>query len=140
MTLTKVKTFALAAFVADRASMDTVGTGVQIDWTKFTDPEYGAPGKRVIRAGTAIEPTGEPGAPALLCGPAKGAGSGNAFLTKQHIEEDDNAAALSGHGAYSAGVVYETLLPDASGAPRKLSDLLKAQLSRFTFLPYEDRR
>lgn len=142
MTLTRIKTFALAAFVADRASMDTVGTGIQIDWSKFTDSKYGTPGQRHIRAGTAVEPVTDAGAPALLCGPATGTVGRPAFLTKQHMEEDNPTEALSGHGAYNGGNVYEALLPDASGTPRVLPAAIKAQLAAvgIKFLIWEDRR
>lgn len=142
MTMTKVKSFALAAFVADRASMDTVGTGIQIDWTKFTDAKYGTAGKRRIPAGTAVEPigTGAVDSPRNLCGPASGTAGKEAWLTKQNIEEDSEWP--TGHGAYNGGNVYEALLPDAAGAPRVLPASIKAQLSAagFKFLVWEDKR
>lgn len=142
MTMTTLKKFGLAAFVADRASMDTVGTGIQIDWTKFTDAKYGPAGKRRIPAGTAIEPigTGAADSPRYLCGPASGTAGKDAWLTKQAIEED--AEWPTGHGAYNGGNVYEALLPDASGAPRVLAAGLKAQLVAvgFKFLVSEDKR
>lgn len=142
--MNRIRTFALAAFVADRASMDTLGTGVQLDFAAFTDPKFTVNGKKVIPAGTAISPIGGNGAdgkpnPALLCGPAT-AGA-QAYLLKTPAEEDSTADALSGYGAYCGGVVYETLLPDASGNPRKLSDAVKTALgSNFRFMTYEDRR
>ncbi|WP_261665434.1 hypothetical protein [Deinococcus sp. Marseille-Q6407] len=133
--------FGLAPFVADRASMDTAGTGIQIDWSKFTDPKYGAVGKRSIPAGTAVEPTAEAKAgtaPAMLCGPADTARTDPAFLLKTPAIEESRVEAASGYGAYTGGVVYETYLPDAKG--RALSTELKAKLTRFTFLKAEDKR
>ena len=135
--------FGLAPFVADRASMDTAGTGIQLDWSKFTDPKYGEAGKRSIPAGTAIEPTAEAKAntaPALLCGPADPLTADPAFLLKTPAIENSRVEAESGYGAYTAGVVYETYLPDASGVPRVLGAELKAKLSKFTFLKAEDKR
>lgn len=139
--MTKLTSFALAAFVADRGSTQTFGTGVQIDWTKFTDAKYGVAGKRSIPAGTILEPVSDAGAPAYLCGPATGTAGKLAVILKTPAQEDSQADARTGYGAYSGGVVYETLLPDATGAPRVLSAALKTQLtSRFTFMTYEDKR
>ncbi|WP_161884060.1 hypothetical protein [Deinococcus alpinitundrae] len=135
------KGYGLAAFVADRGSMETFGTGVQIDFTKFTDAKYGTAGTRVIPAGTIIEPTGEVGKPAYLCGPASGTAGKLALILKTGAEEDSRADAYSGYGAYSGGVVYETLLPDASGSPRVLSAALRTQLGTyFRLMAYEDKR
>ncbi|WP_295818884.1 hypothetical protein [uncultured Deinococcus sp.] len=136
-----LKTYGLPAFVADRATMNTFGTGVQIDFSKFTDAKYGVAGKRRVPAGTVIEPVTDVGAPAYLCGPASGTAGKLALLLKTDAEEDSKVDALTGYGAYAAGVVYETLLPDASGAPRVLSAALKTQLgARWTFMKYEDKR
>ena len=138
-----MKTFGLPIFVADRNSMNTFGTGIQLDFSKFTDPKYGVAGKRTIPAGTAIEPTAEAKAgtaATYLCGPADTAGAGEALILKTDAYEDSKVAAESGYGAFSAGVVYETYLPDAVGVPRVLPAELKAKLTRFTFMKAEDKR
>ncbi|AWN22205.1 hypothetical protein DKM44_02280 [Deinococcus irradiatisoli] len=139
--MSKLRSFALPAFVADRASMETFGTGVQLDFTKFTDAKYGTAGTRRIPAGTIIEPVTTVGAPAYLCGPASGTAGNLALILKQDAEEDSKADAVTGYGAYSGGVVYQTLLPDATGNPRVLSSALKTQLGTFfRLMTYEDRR
>lgn len=139
--MNRLRTYALPAFVADRGSMETFGTGIQLDFTKFTDAKYGTAGKRIIPAGTIIEPTGEAGKPAYLCGPASGTAGKLALILKYNAEEDSTADALTGYGAYSGGVVYETLLPEASGNPRTLSAALKTQLGGFfRFMTWEDKR
>lgn len=139
--MNKLRTFALAAFVAARDSMETFGTGVQLDFSKFVDAKFGTAGTRKIPAGTVIEPTGEAGKPAYLCGPASGTAGKLALILKTDAEEDSRADAATGYGAYSGGVVYETLLPDASGNPRILSAALKTQLGTyFRFMTYEDKR
>jgi len=138
--MNKLRSFALAAFVADRASMDTYGTGIQLDFSKFTDAKYGAAGKRIIPAGTVVSPTKEAGKPALLCGPGTGTAGDLHLILKTDAEEDSTVDALTGYGAYSGGVVYETLLPDATGTPRVLPAGIRGQLGRFTFMTYEDKR
>lgn len=131
------RNFALPAFVADRTGMQTAGTGVQIDFSKFTDAKYGTAGKRIVPAGTVIEPADG----TMVCGPASGTAGKLALILKSDAEEDSKVAAASGYGAYSGGPVYETLLPDASGNPRTLSAGLKTQLgARFTFLLWNDIR
>ncbi|MVN88630.1 hypothetical protein GO986_17990 [Deinococcus sp. HMF7620] len=137
-----LKIYGLPAFVADRSSMDTFGTGVQINFALFTDAKYGTAGSRRIPAGTAIEPTGNGTTGVYLCGPAAGTAGKPQLLLKTDAEEDSRADAASGYGAYAGGVVYETLLPDASGSPRALANatVRTALATRFVFMTYEDKR
>ncbi|MBZ9712186.1 hypothetical protein [Deinococcus multiflagellatus] len=140
--MTVIKKFGLAAFVADRASMATFGTGVQIDFAAFTDAKYGTAGKRVIPAGTIIEPTGNSTTGEYLCGPGAGTAGKPQLILKTDAEEDGRGMAASGYGAYVGGVVYENVLPDASGSPRVLANatVRAALATRFTFMKWEDRR
>lgn len=86
--MNKLRTFALAAFVAARDSMETFGTGVQLDFSKFTDAKYGTAGTRKIPTGTIIELVADVGAPAYLCGPASGTAGKLALILKTNAEED----------------------------------------------------
>lgn len=131
--------FGLPAFVADRDTAITYGTGIQLDFSKFIDAKYGEAGKRVIPAGTVIEPTSEAGKPALLCVPAAATAGKPALILKETVEEE--LAGTTGHGAWAGGAFYEALLPEASGSPRVLSAAHKTQLgARFAFLPSQDIR
>ncbi len=140
--MTTIKKFGLAAFVADRNSMDVFGTGVQIDWAAFTDAKYGTAGTRRIPAGTVIEPIGNSTTGIYLCGPAAGTAGKPQLILKTDAEEDARGMAASGYGAYVGGVVYENLLPDASGNPRTLANatVRAALANKFTFMTWEDRR
>lgn len=60
--------------------------------------------------------------------------------------EGDTQAAMTGYGIYIGGVVYENLLPDASGTPKVLSTALKTDLqyagntTGWAFVAYADSR
>ncbi len=58
--------------------------------------------------------------------------------------EDDPAAALSGYGLVRGGIVYEALLPDATGTPRILAAAIKTELAAnskgFVYAVYKDVR
>ena len=58
----------------------------------------------------------------------------------------DKSAALSGHGVIVGGVIYENLLPEASGSPATISSTFKTELQTagvgtgFAFRQYADDR
>jgi len=66
-----------------------------------------------------------------------------ALLASQAVQ-DDPVAALSGYGVIVGGVIYEALLPDASGSPRVLAAAIKTELAAnskgFMFRVYKESR
>jgi hypothetical protein len=129
-------------FVADPTSIDRTG-GVQIDWANVAAGYVDANnGKKVLKAGTAVgtalSGNGSASPRVVTTNPAVG-------LLATDAVEDDPAAPLSGYGLIVGGVVFEPLLPDATGGPPKtLPAAIKTELESagtgFAFLPYSDAR
>jgi hypothetical protein len=67
------------------------------------------------------------------------------LLTTEALE-DSQAAGLSGYGLIVGGVVYENLLPEASGTPATINATYKTELQTagvgtgFAFVQYGDDR
>lgn len=67
-------------------------------------------------------------------------------LLETDASEMDTAAALSGYGIIIGGVIYENLLPDATGSPAVISSTYKTELQTagvgtgFAFFQYGDNR
>jgi hypothetical protein len=128
-------------FIVDHSSINR-NSGRQIDWTavnaSFVDP---ATGKKKLPAGTAVGEVTAGGKVAervVTTRPAIG-------LLASDAIEDDRSAALSGYGVIIGGVVYENLLPDATGGPPPvLAAAIKTELNAsgtgFVFEMYGDDR
>lgn len=106
--------------------------GVQIDWANVAGAYLDvATNKKVLPAGTVLGSllgAGKVSPRVVATNPAVG------ILVSVAIE-GDLSAAKSGVGMYVGGVVYESLLPDAAGAPRVLAAAIKNELdaARCTF-------
>lgn len=125
------------AFVADAHSIDR-STGRQIDWTQVTATN--ADGKKFLVAGTVVGELAGAGrvAPRVATtNPAIG-------ILETDAVEDERFAALSGYGVMKGGILYENLLPDATGTPKTLSAAIKTELNAagngFAFEQYGDSR
>lgn len=129
-----------APFIADPASISQ-NTGRQIDWANVstTDP---ATGKKYIPAGTAcgelLSTNGTISPRVVTTNPAT-----CILLTAAY--EDDPSAAATGYGCLVGGVLFENLLPQASGGPPKtLAAAIKTELANagcfFTWEKYSDTR
>jgi hypothetical protein len=104
----------------------------------------GAPGSgdKVLPAGTVVGEllgTGKVSPRVASTNPAVG------FLETDAVENDP-IAAKSGYGMIVGGVLYENLLPDASGSPKVLASAIKTELNTagvskgFRFEQYADNR
>lgn len=65
-------------------------------------------------------------------------------LLETNAEEDSANHAASGYGVITGGVIYENLLPGATGSPRTLAAAVKTELNAngtgFAFQQYADSR
>lgn len=86
------------------------------------------------------------GADAGMCVPRAVAPAGETAIgfLETHADEDSPTDAMSGYGVIIGGAIYENLLPDASGTPRRLPTGYKNELQAagtgFAFYDYEDSR
>lgn len=125
-------------FVGDQNSMERTD-GAQIDWANVSAAYIDATtGKKVLPGGTIVGTLLGNG---LISPRVVTTNPANGMLVATQIE-GDLSAAKSGVGVYVGGVVYETLLPDAAGAPKVLAGAIKAELvaagCTFKFQPYAD--
>lgn len=129
-----------ADFVADPQSMER-SIGYQIDWTNVAAGYIdAATGKKVLPAGTVVGSllgAGKISPRVVTTNPAIG------ILATTAIESDKGAG-YTGYGVFVGGVVYEALLPDATGSPKTLPAAYKTELSSagctFKFHNYADNR
>jgi hypothetical protein len=132
------KTIGTPGFVVDNESMES-NDGRQIDWANVSNTYLDATsGKKVLPAGTVVGEllgAGKISPRVVTTNPATG-------ILKTTAIQDDPSAALSGYGVYEGGVVYEALLPQASGSPRVLPSAFKTELAAngctFKFRKYAD--
>lgn len=100
--------------------------GVQIDWANVAGAYLDAnTGKKVLPAGAVVGRllgNGKVSPRVAATNPAVG------ILVSTAIE-GELSAAKSGYGMYVGGVVYESLLPDATGAPKTLPAAMKTELT-----------
>lgn len=101
-------------WVADYSSLEFHGAGAPLDFTAFTDPAYGAAGKRRIPSGTAVSIRAADGK--II--PADGV-LPTLFLFSA-AQEGQGTDSISGYGVVTGGNLYESQLPQATGAPRRL--------------------
>jgi hypothetical protein len=129
-----------AGFVADHTSVER-STGRQIDWANVSASYIDATsGKKVIPAGTRMGEllgSGKISPRVVTTNPAVGILETNAI-------EGDRAAALTGYGMMIGGVLYEGLLPGATGSPRRIPSAERTELDTagctFKWETYEDNR
>lgn len=118
-------TLSAPPFVADRDSL-AIDSGHTIDWTNVpAGATYGVAGKRRIPAGTVM---GE-----LLSG--NGSISPRVVTTNPatcilatDANEDSQSDARSGYGVIVGGLIYENLLPEATGTPARLASAVRTEL------------
>lgn len=83
--------------------------------------------------------------------PAGGSGDGSTTVRLPATEilvssatEGELQAAKSGYGTLRGGMLFDNLLPDATGSPKKLPAAVKAELAEsntyFSYVQYEDSR
>lgn len=126
-------------FVADRDSLD-FDTGHSINWANVaSDGTYGVTGKRVIPAGTRmgelINGDGRISPRVVTTNPATG------ILATDAVENSETDA-LSGYGLIKGGVLYDNLLPGATGTPATIPAAEKTELqdsgTGYSFVQYVD--
>jgi hypothetical protein len=125
-------------FVADPNSMERT-SGRQIDWANVGAGYIDATtGKKVLPGGTVVGTLLGAG---LISPRVVTTNPATEILVSNAIEGDPSAA-KSGYGTYKGGVVYEALLPDATGSPKTLPGALKTELAAagctFKFEKYSD--
>ncbi len=129
MPRTTFSGLSLPAFIVDHQSVDR-DNGHQIDWANVTAgagvvPALNAAGKKVLLAGTPIGTllgAGKISPRADNTNPAVG-------LLLTTAVEDEPHAALSGYGIAAGGVIYENLIPGATGSPAELPSDIKDELA-----------
>lgn len=138
----------LPAFVADPASVAQI-PGRQVHWDGVDDDFIDAEtGKKRLKAGTVVGELADgsvieyPGTASDLSPPDVSVALG---ILVSDANEDALVESLSGYGIYRRGVIYETLLPQAtSGPPAVLPSQTKADLATagclFDFVVYVDDR
>ena len=104
---------AMPGFLGDRASLDYYPTGVEIAWADvIDDPAYvDLDGNKFVKAGTlmAIDPTTGKMIPHQIADVAYTDVIGH---LASNAHEDSQTDALSGYGVYTAGNIFENLLPE----------------------------
>jgi hypothetical protein len=98
-------------------------------------------GQKHLRAGTVIGEllgSGKISPRVVTTNPATG-------ILETDAVENNPVAALSGYGVIIGGVIYEALLPDATGTPRQLPAAFKTELDAaettgFAWMVYSDAR
>ena len=124
-------------FVVDEHSIDRTN-GVQMDWTNVSVTNS-ATGKKWVPAGTAVGTllgSGKASPRVVTTNPAAGI-----LETDAHQDAPFDSV---GYGLIVGGVLYENLLPDASGTPKTLAAAVKNELNAagtgFGFQQYIDSR
>lgn len=127
--------------VADNSSVDR-DTGHTIDWTNVLDTFKDATsGKKTIPPFTVMKLAANG---IDLIPAAAAADTGVVGLLATPATQDAPSHALSGYGIIRGGVIYENLLPQATGTPKTLADGYKTSLNAagtgFSFVQYVDNR
>lgn len=128
---------ASAAFISDPNSLAR-NSGRQVDWANVSATN--ADGKKIVPAGTVVGELlggGLVSPRVVTTNPATG-------ILLTNATEDSDTDSLSGYGVLVGGVLFENLLPDATGTPKTLASAVKTELNsagcRFTFEQYGDDR
>lgn len=127
-----------AAAAATSITVDAIATAL-VDNDAATHIVTAGAGYKTLRAGTVIGEllgSGKISPRVDTTNPATG-------ILETDATEDDKAASLSGYGVLVGGVLYENMLPDATGGPPKvLLSAIKTELATarayFTFEQYGD--
>lgn len=130
-----------ASFVADHDSVERLGGGRQIDWANVNASYIDATsGKKVIPAGTRMGEllgSGKISPRVVTTNPAT-------CILETNAVEGAKEHAKSGYGVMVGGVLYEGLLPGASGSPRRIPSAERTELDAagctFKWDTYEDNR
>lgn len=131
-----------AGFIADHTSVERLNGGRQIDWAGVGAGYIDAgSGKKVLKAGTVMGEllgAGKLRPRVVTTNPAT-------CVLETNAIEDEPSAAASGHGVMVGGVVFQNLMPDATGGPPKvLPAAMKTELAAagctFKYETYEDSR
>lgn len=128
-------------FVADWDSV-TRDSGHTIDWANVpAGATYGVAGSRVVPAGTAmgelLSGNGRISPRVLTTNPAT-------CLLATEARENSEVDNRGGYGVILGGVIYENLLPEATGSPKTLAAAVKTELQTagvgtgFAFKQYVD--
>ena len=127
------------SFVVDPHSIQ-LNSGRQIDWANVSDTFKNAEGVKVLPAGTVVGEllgNGKVSPRVATTNPAIG-------ILADSAQENLRSDSLSGYGVIVGGVLYENLLPDASGTPKVLTGAVKTELNTngtgFAFEQYGDSR
>ncbi|GAA5513637.1 hypothetical protein Dcar01_02381 [Deinococcus carri] len=110
-------------WIADYHSLTYHGAGAPLNWGAFTDPKYGATGRRRIPSGTAVSVVDNKIVPAD--------GAADTLLLFSDAQEGLASDSPSGYGLVVSGNVYEDRLPDATGMPARLPVAIRGKATRF---------
>jgi hypothetical protein len=149
MATRTTSTNALPAFICDPQSLEQI-QGRQVSWDGVDDSFIDATtGKKRLPAGTIVDEiasTGKiiehGGTDNSVSPPESGSTLG---ILISEANEDAPSEALSGYGVLIGGVVFDNLLPDATGGPpASIGSTLKTALAtagcRFYYEVYVDSR
>lgn len=145
MPRTTYSNLSLPSFLAN-PGQEVSDNGHQIDWDNITAgsgvvPAVNAQGKKWLKAGT---PVGDLAGSGLIRPRADTTNPAIGLLRTTAVE-DEPQAALSGYGVVRGNaVVYENMLPGASGTPAVIDDDIKTELAAngvgWVFKQYVDSR
>lgn len=131
-----------ASFISDPESVSLLGGGRQINWDNVSTTN--ADGKKHLPAGTVIGTALNTGANAGKVSPRVVTTNPAIGILLTSATQGNPAEALTGYGILVGGVLYENLLPDASGSPATLATAIKTELNNagvgFMFEQYGDSR
>jgi hypothetical protein len=139
----QAKLTASAAAAATTITVEPLPFAIANDATATYTENGGGVGKRAIKAGTVMAELSS--GKVVPRADRPGSETSIGLLTTEALE-DSQAAGLSGYGLIVGGVVYENLLPEASGTPATINATYKTELQTagvgtgFAFIQYGDDR
>jgi len=136
MATSTTSTNALPGFIVDRQSIEQ-RQGRQVAWDLVSETYIDATtGKKRLKAGTVVSgflpgdfegKIAEYGAVDADQSPDETATALGLLISEAN--EDDPAEALTGYGILVGGVIFDNLLPDATGSPLSIGSTKKTALS-----------
>jgi hypothetical protein len=139
----QAKLTASAAKAATSITVEPLPFAIANDATATYTENSGGVGKRAIKAGTVMA---ELSSGKIVPRAARPGSETSIGLLITEALEDSQAASLSGYGLIVGGVIYENLLPEASGTPAVINATYKTELQTagvgtgFSFVQYGDDR